>query len=200
MHLRKNRLKNSSFNILFLARVEAPKGIYEAIESFKIIQKNNPNLNVKLNIAGSGKELDNVKKYVQTNNLTNVIFLGHVDGDNKKNALLDADIYLFPSYHGEGMPNSVLEAMAFGLPIVTRNVGAITDIIINGENGFYTASKDPNVFAKFIQQLIDDPELCLKILRKNHLESLKKYTASKVKERLEKIYLDTINETTHPTT
>jgi glycosyltransferase involved in cell wall biosynthesis len=46
--------------------------------------------------------------------------------------LFDCDIFFFPFY-GEGMPISVLEAMAFSMPVITRNVGGIKDFFINGE-------------------------------------------------------------------
>jgi len=57
-----------------------------------------------------------------------VKFLGYVRGPNKVDALENNDIYCFPSYFGEGMPNSVLEALAFGMPVITCCVGGLTDI------------------------------------------------------------------------
>lgn len=53
--------------------------------------------------------------------------------------MFDCDIFFFPFY-GEGMPISVLEAMAFSMPVITRNVGGIKDFFINGEMGFCTDS------------------------------------------------------------
>jgi glycosyltransferase involved in cell wall biosynthesis len=197
---RGKRRKEAKYNILFLARIEKAKGIYEAIETFRIVKSNNRGKQIKLFIAGSGKELNNVRLYVDSLDLNeDIIFLGHVDGDNKKVCFSDADVYLFPSYT-EGMPNSVLEAMAFGLPIITRDVGAIPDIIQAGINGFYTDSKDPNVFAEMIQKLMDDDSLVERIFNNNYKLARDKYITSKVVDRIEKIYKNTIDATTNSTT
>lgn len=200
--IKRNRtLRNidRTFNILFLARVEKPKGIYEAIESFRILQENNRYINISLIIAGSGKELSDVKKFIKEKNISDVVFLGQVAGKEKKQAFLDADTYLFPTY-SEGMPNSVLEAMAFGLPIITRNVGAIPDIIEEGINGFYTSSKEPIVFANFIQKIIEDKELSDSILINNHRKAIDNYTTNKVITRIENIYKKIIYATINTTT
>jgi len=192
---RKNR---NQYNLLFLARVEVAKGVYEAIDTYRIIKKNNINKNISLIIAGSGKELSSVRSYVKTEELEGIKILGFVDGNDKQQCFLNADIYLFPTYT-EGMPNSVLEAMAFGLPIITRNVGAIPDIIEIEENGFYTNSKESMDFAGYIQRLMLDNELSLKIMENNYNKAIDNYITSTVIERIEKIYKETLNETTDTT-
>lgn len=186
---RKKRRKEEVYNILFLARVEVPKGIYETIETFRILQKVHPGIN--LTIAGSGKELYKVKSYLKTHNCSNVKVIGYVEGEEKRNVFMNADIYLFPSYT-EGMPNSVLEAMAFGLPIITRSVGAIPDIIKNNINGFHTDSKDPKIFADFIQKVMNDDHLANNILEHNYKQARSNYTTTEVVNRIEKIYKETL--------
>ncbi len=192
IQLREKRIAASSINILFLARVEIPKGIYETIETFTILKKNNSNINLKLTIAGDGKELPNVKTFIKENQINNVSVLGFVKEKSKIKALLDADIYFFPSYT-EGMPNSVLEAMAFGLPIVTRSVGAIPDIISNENNGYHTNSKDPNDLAELIQKIIDSHTLRKKMAANNQKLATERFTTSVVLDRIENIYENTVN-------
>ncbi len=146
----KREIKNKNenrFNILFLSRIEKAKGIYEAIEAYTILKAKFPF--VKMTIAGDGSELKAVKEYVKSNNVRAVEFAGYVRGKDKGKVFADADIYLFPTY-GEGMPLSALEAMAFGLPIVTRPVGGIKDFFKNGKMGFITERLEPQVLADLL--------------------------------------------------
>jgi len=177
-------------NILFLARVEKDKGIYEAIDAFELLSLTNKN--IKLNIAGNGSELVNAKLYAETKKLTRIFFLGYVREQDKIDAFKTADIYILPSYH-EGMPNSLLEAMAFGLPVITRPVGGIVDFFENGKMGFMTESRSPEVFANLIEKLISDTELRNKMALYNFQFARKRFLASEVVKRLEKIYQDTLD-------
>ena len=172
-------------NILFLARVEKTKGIYEAIDSYNILKQKYPE--VSFTLAGDGFELNHVKDYVAENCIKNIVFTGFVTGKAKKNIFKKSHIYLFPSYT-EGMPTSVLEAMAFGLPVVTTNVGGLADFFINGEHGFITESKDPVVLAGLIDVLIKDKKALKKIALHNHKYAIENFTTSKVIERLEEIF------------
>ena len=147
---------NAGNNILFLARVEKDKGIYETINAYKIIKAKFKL--ATLTIAGNGFELENAKRYVLNNKIQDVIFLGDVRGENKIKTFENADVYLFPSYY-EGMPNSVLEAMGMGLPVVTRNVGGLADFFKDQKMGFITDSFHPEIFAEYIEKLFSNIKL-----------------------------------------
>jgi glycosyltransferase involved in cell wall biosynthesis len=67
-------------------------------------------------------------------------------------------VYVQPSYQ-EGMPNSVLEAMAAGLPIVATRVSGNVDLVHDGENGFLVPPGDKDALAQAIRRLLEDPEL-----------------------------------------
>ncbi|MBK7630214.1 MAG: glycosyltransferase family 4 protein [Ignavibacteriales bacterium] len=107
--------------------------MYEAIKAYADI--NNYKTNYSFIIAGDGKELESVKSYVSENGIEGIVFTGFLTGVSKIKAYLDAHIFLFPTYN-EGMPNSVLEAMACGLPVLNTSVGGIPDIFINEVNGY----------------------------------------------------------------
>jgi glycosyltransferase involved in cell wall biosynthesis len=143
------RARGNALKILFLARVEKAKGIYEAVDAFRIVQAKHSS--VCLTIAGDGSELKSVKEYVRAQNIEGITFLGWVRGPSKLEAFAKADVYLFPTHHGEGMPNSVLEAMACGLPVVTRPVGGVRDFFENGRMGFLTEGKEPQVLASLLE-------------------------------------------------
>jgi len=183
------RLSTIAWRILFLARIGKSKGIYEALDTFKLLVRRHPEM--ELMIAGDGEELANVKQAVVRDLIPNVTFYGYVRGVRKDDLYRKAHCYLLPSYT-EGMPNTVLEAMAFGLPVITRPVGGIKDFFENGRHGFATWSLDPLRFAAFIETLHTDRRLWKEISFNNRNFALSRFLASDAAQRLESIYREVI--------
>jgi glycosyltransferase involved in cell wall biosynthesis len=178
----------SKKNFLFLARIEKEKGVYIAIDAFSEFFKKHPQIESSLVIAGDGPELAAVKEYVEVQNIPGVIFTGYVKGATKKDLLLSSHIMLFPTYYGEGLPNSILEGMLYGMPVISRSIAGIPDVVINEENGYLSDSMQPAVFARFISILANDYELYHQMANRNHNKALNAFTAEKVRERILGIY------------
>lgn len=154
-----NRIQsdNKPINLLFLSRVEKEKGIIETIDAVDILAKSHPD--ICLLVAGVGSYLSSAIKHTQDIGLNDkVVFLGWITGKQKSIILEDSDILLLPTYR-EGMPNCVLESMAFGIPVITRPIGGIKDFFIDGRFGFMTESTDPSIFASLAETIIIDPPL-----------------------------------------
>ncbi|OEU78834.1 MAG: hypothetical protein BA873_10395 [Desulfobulbaceae bacterium C00003063] len=176
---------DSGIHILFLSRIQREKGIYETIKAFQVLKRRHPT--VSLSIAGDGKELDRVIQYIDRSHIESIEILGYIDGREKTEAFQKADIYLFPTYYGEGMPNSVLEAMAYGLPVITRPVGGIKDFFEDGKMGCLSNSLSPKVIASNIERLIVNPNLVNKIGKYNHEYAKQHFGSSQVIQRIELI-------------
>ena len=172
-------------NILFLSRVEEDKGIFIALEVYKMLKASH--LEIKFFVAGSGSALDRAKKFVSENKLRGVTFFGHITGDKLIEALRDSQLYLFPTFFPEGLPTSILEAMAFGLPVITRPVGGIRDFFVNDKMGYLIESKDPFDFYNAIEALLLDPEKCKRISHYNNFYARKNFMASKIAREIETI-------------
>lgn len=133
-------------DILFLGRLANVKGILPFIDSLRYAVEDRPNLTVK--IAGKGPEEDRAKQQVSEYGLdSNVEFLGWVDRSHVTEVLNQSRVLALPS-ESEGVPKSVLEAMACGTIPVATNVGGIKDILTDGERGFVVASNNPKLFSK----------------------------------------------------
>ena len=171
--------------ILFLSRLLRTKGVYLMLAAYRIVQATQPS--VTLTIAGDGPELEPAKEYVKNHEIPGVDFPGYLRGAEKRAAYERADIFFLPTQHGEGMPNTVLEAMAYGLPVVTRSVGGINDFFQDGVMGFTTESRDPETFVQLIERLITEPQLRARMGRYNRSYAQKHFVASKVAIRLEAI-------------
>ncbi|MCD6184589.1 MAG: glycosyltransferase family 4 protein [Deltaproteobacteria bacterium] len=146
------RSSSSSITILFLSRVEKEKGIIEAIDALNILIKSYPK--IRMLVAGVGSYLSESIEHCKSLALEkNVNFLGWITGEQKSRVLADSDILLLPTYR-EGMPNCVLEAMAFGIPVVTRPIGGLKDFFVDGKFGFMTESTEPETIASLVDSII----------------------------------------------
>ena len=187
-----NPMKDKTFsskNILFLSRIEKAKGVYEAVDAFAILKQKYSDLT--LTFVGDGSELKPLKKYVADKDLSDVIFTGRLAGEALKNEYKNALLLLLTT-HGEGMPTVVLEAMAFGLPILTRNVGGLVDFFQNDKMGFITDSLEPKDFADAMVPYIKDKELARKVGAYNAQYAKEHFMASSVARQIENTIKETI--------
>jgi len=187
----RNKETSKTLKVLFLSRIVRSKGIYEAINAFHIVREET-NASIRMLVAGDGPELPKVKNLTQKARLTDIHFLGYVTGERKKATYLEADIFIFPTY-SEGLPISVLEAMYFGLPVITRPVGGIKDFFEHGKHGYFTESKEPSEFAKYLELLLSDTQKRLDMSRYNHEYAKRHFLASAVVRRMERIYASLVH-------
>lgn len=172
------------FKILFLSRIVREKGIYIVVDAYSQLRSKYPDKKLELIIAGNGNELTLAKKYVAQKNIPNVRFTGFVTAEAKHSLLKQASLFLFPTYHSEGLPLSILEAMLYGIPVLTRPVGGLTDIIKEGKNGFFIDSLDPAVFAEKMDLLLHDPQRYIKISNNNHKYAMEYLVPEKAQQEL----------------
>jgi glycosyltransferase involved in cell wall biosynthesis len=83
---------------------------------------------------------------------------GWVDAQAVSGLLATADIFVLPS-HNEGLPVAILEAMGAGLPVVTTPVGAIPELVIDGETGILAPPGSSSALADALARLVNDPKL-----------------------------------------
>lgn len=171
--------------LLFLSRVEKEKGIFVVFDAYNQLINKYPNL--KLSIVGDGSALDDIKQQINSGNIKNITIHGRLSGNDLIRAFSDADLFILPT-HGEGMPGALLEAMAFGLPIITRPVGGIPDFFINGKMGILTESLNPDDYAQYIEKLINNPTLTKTISLTNYKYAKEHFWASIVAHQMEQIF------------
>ncbi len=136
-------------------------------------------------IFGNGPQEKILKLEVKKINLENrVIFPGAVPEGAKY--LKAFDVFVLPSIK-EGLPYTIMEAMAAGVPIVASNVGGIPEMIEDGKNGFLVAPRDFEALAEKILQILENQELAQKFSR-NSLEKVKEFTLEKMVSKTEQQY------------
>lgn len=186
-------------NLLYLSRVEVPKGVFELLDAYRILKARNPAYT--LTIAGDGPDLDALQEYAKKLELRNVVFAGFLKGEAKVNCYRQGGVFCFLSYT-EGMPNAVLEALAMGLPVVSSGAGGLQDILRDGENGFivpllqdvpWRKKFDPLVVADAIDRLVQNPGLYQRVAVLNSRYGRERFGAPAVARRLEAIYCDILS-------
>lgn len=139
-------------------------------------------------VAGDGSEAAAAQAYATREAIADVEFLGYVPGPAKREAFLRSHVYLFPSWHGEGMPNSLLEAMACGLAVVTRPVGGVPDVCLDGAMGRLIHTAEPEELAQAVGALGGEPERLATIAAGNQSFARERFLATRVAAHLEAIY------------
>ncbi|MFW6271767.1 MAG: glycosyltransferase family 4 protein [Desulfosalsimonas sp.] len=165
-------------NILYLGNVSRDKGVWKILKAYEHLRSQNWIKDLKCIMAGEGQELEALKSHARDNGL-DIDFPGYVREKQKAEAFKNSHVYVFPSAH-EGMPTSVLEAMAFGLPIITTRVGGVPDFFEEGKMGFFLDSRDPEHIAEKISYLLDRPELMQQMSEYNYNYAKEHFYAGKV--------------------
>jgi glycosyltransferase involved in cell wall biosynthesis len=148
--------KRRQKQLLFLGRIGERKGLFDLISA--LANDKLKGLDFKLLIGGDG-DLEAAKLLIEKYNLeSQIVFLGWVTGKEKIRLLQTSTVFLLPSYN-EGMPMSVLEALASGLPIISTTVGGIPQQVTNGEEGFLIEPGDVETLAQRIYELGTDQRL-----------------------------------------
>jgi len=145
---------NEYCQLLFLGRIEPLKGISVLLEALTLVDRKA--LNFKLILAGNiEKEYKNeVIAYIDANHLQNIIdFPGVVAGTKKQELLKKADIFVLPSLL-ELLPISLLEGMAYQAAPIATNVGYISSVVKNNENGILIEPNDSKALADAITTLV----------------------------------------------
>src|SRR5688572_3714674 len=125
--------------VLFLGKLEARKGVFDLLEALAAARSTVPDL--RLVCAGDG-DRSGVARYAERLGIADAVkFTGWV-GPSGKRALLDAAaVFALPSY-AEGMPVSLVEAMAAGIPIIASSAGGIPEAVVDGVTGYLVAPGD----------------------------------------------------------
>jgi glycosyltransferase involved in cell wall biosynthesis len=147
---------SKSKTILYAGALISRKGYSDLINGFAMMA--NRNREWKLVLAGNG-EIEKAKQLANDLKIENQVdIIGWVAGEEKDLLFKSANIFCLPSY-AEGFPMAVLDAWAYGLPVITTLVGGLPDILIDGENALIIVPGDSEGISIAIEKLINDEDL-----------------------------------------
>jgi len=142
VHQCKPKSRNKEvLKVLYLSNLIPEKGIFEVVEATKNLLGNNYSL--QLEIAGSVPDDIEQQFYSAIQDQSCIQFHSIVTGKNKVDLYLSADVFVLPSYYPiEGVPLTILEAMAAGCIIISTTQGGIVDVVKHNENGFIVRKRN----------------------------------------------------------
>jgi glycosyltransferase involved in cell wall biosynthesis len=158
-----NMVPDNAFILGSVGRLSSEKGHADLLEAMIWLYKNVPNNNFHCVILGDGREINQLQKHASMSGISHRV---HFYGFCKdiSSYMEHFDCLVQPS-HTEGTPNSILEAMLAGVPIVATSVGGIPDIIEHGLSGLLIPPHNPVAIAQSVLQLASSPVLCRRLSR-----------------------------------
>jgi colanic acid/amylovoran biosynthesis glycosyltransferase len=181
-------INSNKIKLITVARLVEEKGLEYAIRAVNNLIKENPNWNIEYGIVGDGPLKGYLTELVKKFELIeNIIFLGAMDQENVIKKLMDADIFLLTSV-SEALPIVLMEAHAIGLPIVTTEVGSISEIVLENESGFIVPARNIEAIKNKIKYLMEHSEKWPEMGKKGRDNVKSKYDIKILNRKLENIY------------
>lgn len=154
-----NRIASLPIRFLFLGELGQRKGVFDILRALKN-HKQVLGGKIELRIGGNKNE-EKLLSMIKDSGLDELVhFEGFATGQRKIDLLNWADVYILPSYN-EGLPISILEAMSYGMPIISTPVGGIPEVVDNKNGILVTPGNDEEIFSaiRFYLDNINEIEL-----------------------------------------
>ena len=151
--------EDKPLELLFLSNLIASKGIWEVLHACVLLR--NDNMPFHCTLAGGEGDVksEDVIRFVKTHQLESFVkYLGKVSGITKSQAFQNANVFLHPTKE-DCFPLVLLEAMQFGLPIISTYEGAIPEMVEEGLSGFLIEQNNAQALVDTIKKYIIDPSL-----------------------------------------
>ncbi len=179
-----NYANNNYF--LFLGRLSHEKGAVYAIEAMKYVKDKN----VKLKVTGQPNDEDiEIKKVIEENGLEDRIeFVGFKQGKELEELTSNATVILCPAIWYENMPNTVLEAYAYGKPVVASNIGCFPELVEDNKTGLLFEPKNAEDLAKKLNFLLDNPQIVIEMGKAGRVKVESEFTPEQHLQQLKKLF------------
>ena len=173
----------SELKICYLSNLMNEKGVFFFLEALE--ELNAKGISFKATIAGHIEQSQQEILLNKMSQIEGIMYKGLVRGEEKSQMLQEANVFVLPTfYRMEGLPISIIEAMATGNVIITTNHGAIPDLITEGENGFLIKKKSADAIVEKLLFLVENPSKAKEISNNNILKAKRSFTSEKFSEKL----------------
>ena len=184
--VRRSERTGKHLRLVYVGRIVESKGLFDVLCGLKLLQAEGVKFDFR--VAGSGPDEDEFRRLVSKYGLERLVeLLGPVFGAQKAELWLESDLLLFPTY-SEGLPYSILEALAAGCVPVTCSVGGIPDLMEDGVHGVFVAPRDPHALAQAVKRFAAEPALLESMAVAGRRRVSERYTVARLAGDLDGIY------------
>jgi glycosyltransferase involved in cell wall biosynthesis len=170
------------FKILTVARFEDQKDFNTSIKAIALLRSKLPKEYLfRYIIIGYGSLINEIRNYIKESGIENYVEL-IIKPSNLKDYFRNSDIYLSSSLY-EGLSNSIMEAMSYGLAIVATNVGDNGILVTHESNGFLVNPKDYGKIAEKLEFLIKNPDILYKMRKLNRKKIINEFSFESFQKR-----------------
>ncbi|MDD5711506.1 MAG: glycosyltransferase family 4 protein [Smithellaceae bacterium] len=175
--------------LLYLSNLQPSKGIDDIMQALLILKEKGHD-GLELDVAGTWRSKNHQESTIEmvTRHALPVTFHATVVGRDKFDLLSRSDVFVFTPREPEGHPWVIIEAMAAGLPIISTDQGAITESVIDGDNGFIVDAKSPEQIADKILYLLEHPVQRQQMGQASRRRYLNDFTEKSMVERLRQTF------------
>jgi glycosyltransferase involved in cell wall biosynthesis len=113
--------------------------------------------------------------------------------ENMEDVFLQASVVCLPTYYREGLPKSLIEAMACGRPIITTNVPGCREIIRRGENGLLVDARDISALVEALKYLVQNPDIRKKMGAAGRMIAEREYSSERIIPQILAVYQSSTN-------
>jgi glycosyltransferase involved in cell wall biosynthesis len=167
--------------VVSIGRLALPKDFGTLLRAVALL----PPGTVRLTLLGDGPLRPSLERLAAELRLEDVVFAGEVE--DVRPYLAAADVFVLSST-SEGMPISVLEAMAAGRPIVASNVGGIPEAVVDGATGFLVPAARPDQLADALRQLLEDGDLRRRLGEEGRRRAVELFSLANWRQRHLELY------------
>jgi glycosyltransferase involved in cell wall biosynthesis len=173
--------------IAFVGRLTRDKGAYDLVEAVALLREWNPQ--IRLELAGDGDAGALARHAHELGMGDRVLVRGWCSPEECARMYARSALFVLPS-HVEGLPMSLLEAMAAGCAVISTRVGGIPDVVQDGENGLLVAPGEPARLADAIARVLAEPGLAPQLGRAARATIARRHSPASAVQKLGSIYSD----------
>ncbi len=179
--------RHATLKLAYLGRLATVKGIFEIVEAMALLRDRG--IDAALTIAGTGPDEAALRQLIAQRGLQSTVTMaGSLFGQAKDQLWCDSDVFVFPTYHREGLPYALLESMAAGAVPVVCPVGAVPDVMTDMVHGVFVPPKDPATLADRLAWMHANRAEIVRMATAGRQRVLEQYSVSRLAADFRDIY------------